>query len=95
MTKVYFRTFHDFQFRAAIDISKHSYAIFCVDQTTGEIFEENRSEKDFLEFFRMKSKSVIAMEACATSKYWARRLSELNHDCLLYTSDAADEYITV
>ena len=83
MTKVYFRTFHDFQFRAAIDISKHSYAIFCVDQTTGEIFEENRSEKDFLEFFRMKSKSVIAMEACATSKYWARRLSELNHEVLL------------
>ena len=45
MTKVYFRTFHDFQFRAAIDISKHSYAIF--------------------------------------SKYWARRLSELNHEVLL------------
>lgn len=35
MTKVYFRTFHDFQFRAAIDISKHSYAIFCVDGSVG------------------------------------------------------------
>lgn len=67
----------------AIDLAKHCYQV-CVLDAEGKVKSNRRfSAAKFIKFIHQLPITSIAMEACASSNYWGRRLQALGHRVLL------------
>ncbi|MBX3698314.1 MAG: IS110 family transposase [Dokdonella sp.] len=63
----------------AIDLAKHCYQV-CVLDAEGKVKSNRRlSLAKFNEFIHKVQATSFAMEACASSNYWGRRLQALGH----------------
>ena len=66
--------------RIGMDTSKHIFQLHGVDAAERVVLRKKLSRKQVLEFFAKLPATVIGMEACGGSQYWARELRKLGHE---------------
>jgi len=62
-----------------LDLAKSVFQLHIVDMDSGEIQRRQNKRAKLTEFFAKCQKSLVAMEACSSSHYWARTLMSLGH----------------
>ncbi len=60
-----------------LDIAKHVFQVHGIDASGSVGIRRRLRRCEVLAFFAKLPPTVIGMEACATSHYWARELSAL------------------
>ena len=65
-----------------LDIAKCVFHVYTI-QSDGKVFKKMLRRKQVLEFFANYPRSLIGIEACGSSHYWARELAMLNHEVKL------------
>ncbi|MBV8501841.1 MAG: IS110 family transposase [Paucibacter sp.] len=63
-----------------LDLAKSVFQVHIVDANSGEIQRRQIKRARLAQFFANCQPSLVAMEACASSHYWARRLVSLGHE---------------
>lgn len=65
-----------------LDIAKHVFHLYTV-QGDGKTYKKMLKRQEVLVFFANYPNSLIGIEACGSSHYWARELIKLGHDIKL------------
>ena len=76
-----------------LDIAKKFFQLHWVDMTTGEVHRKQLKREQMAEFFANCERSVIAMEACGSAHYWARKLSGLGHEVRLVAAQFVRPFV--
>lgn|SRR6516165_4343726 len=63
-----------------LDLAKRVMQLHWVEMETGEICRRQLKRDQVLQFFVNREPSVIAMEACGSAHYWARKLLGVGHE---------------
>jgi transposase len=79
--------------RIGMDTSKHIFQLHGVDAAERPVLRKRLSRKQMLEFFAKLPATVIGMEACGASHYWARELSKLGHEVKLMAPQLVKPYV--
>lgn len=66
-----------------LDLAKRVFQVHWVEMESGEICRRQLKRDQVLEFFANRTSSIIAMEACGSAHYWARKLAVLGHEVRL------------
>lgn len=66
-----------------MDIAKNVFQLHIVDAETGEILRRQLKRAKVVEFFVNREPSLVALEACGGSHYWARALQAMGHQVKL------------
>jgi len=66
-----------------LDLAKNVFQLHWVEPQTGEVKRRALKRDQMIKFFAQRSASVVAMEACGSAHYWARKLIELGHEARL------------
>ncbi|MEX3937606.1 IS110 family transposase [Paraburkholderia phymatum] len=66
-----------------LDIAKRIFQIHPVNSETGEIVRMKLRRSEMADFFCRREHSVVVMEACGSSHYWARTIREFGHEVRL------------
>jgi transposase len=69
--------------RIGIDTSKSVFTLHCVDEADKPVLRINLRRTQIVSFFKKQPPAEIAIEACASSHHWARKLSGLGHNVRL------------
>ena len=80
-----------YQSVCGIDIAKNVIQIYQVNQD-GECKNFQVKRKEFLQLFENREPSLIGMEACGGSQYWARELQKLGHTVNLMAPSAVKRF---
>ena len=65
-----------------LDIAKQVFHVYTI-QTDGKVYKQMLIRKQVLTFFANYTSSLIGIEACGSSSYWARELIALGHEVKL------------
>lgn len=66
-----------------LDIAKRVFQMHWVDAETGEIVNRRFSRTELLEFLSKSSAGRVALEACGSGHWWARKIRALGHEAVL------------
>jgi transposase len=66
-----------------VDLAKSVFQIHGATMDGTVKFRKKLSRPQFLQFMSKQAPSVVAMEACGSSSFWARELTRLGHDVKL------------
>jgi transposase len=80
--------------RIGMDTSKYIFVLHGVDAAEQVVLRKKLSRKQVLEFFAKLPPTVIGMEACGASQYWARELRKLGHEVKLMAPQLVKPYVT-
>jgi transposase len=80
--------------RIGMDTSKHIFQLHGVDAAELPVLRKKLSRKQMLDFFARLPATVIGMEACGASQYWARELGKLGHEVKLMAPQLVKPYVT-
>ena len=78
--------------RIGVDLAKNVMQLHGVDAAERVVVRKAVSRDKFLEWFANRERCVIAMEACSSAHFWARRLREMGHDVRLIPPQFAAPY---
>jgi transposase len=76
-----------------MDTSKHIFQLHGVDAKEQPVLRKRLRRKEVAEFFGKLSPTVIGIEACGASHYWARELSRLGHKVKLIAPQLVKPYV--
>jgi transposase len=76
-----------------MDTSKHIFQLHGVDAAEQTVLRKKLSRKQVPEFFAKLPPTVIGMEACGASQYWARELCKLGHEVKLMAPQLVKPYV--
>jgi transposase len=79
--------------RIGMDTSKHIFQLHGVDAAEQAVLRKKLSRKQVLDFFAKLPSTVIGMEACGASQYWARELCKLGHKVKLMAPQLVKPYV--
>src|SRR5947208_9169559 len=79
--------------RIGMDTSKHIFQLHGVDAAEQPVLRRRLRRKEMVAFFAKLPPTVIGMEACGASHYWARELGELGHEVKLIAPQHVKPYI--
>jgi transposase len=80
--------------RIGIDLAKQVFQVHGVDhQTESAVLKRRLTRGQMLRFFAQVEPTLIGMEACASSHYWARELSKLGHTVKLIPPQYVKPYV--
>lgn len=79
--------------RIGIDTSKAVFTLHGIDQQERPILRTNLRRAQMIPFFRKLAPTVIALEACGGSHYWARELTALGHTVRLIPPQYVKPYV--
>src|ERR1700730_7127574 len=79
--------------RIGMDTSKHFFQLHGVDATEQPVLRRKLRRNEMLAFFVKLPPTVIGMEACGASHYWARELRKLGHEVKLIAPQYVKAYI--
>src|SRR5260221_3437155 len=79
--------------RIGMDTSKHFFQLHGVDAAEHPVLRRKLRSKEMLAFFAKLPPTVIGMEACGASHYWARELGQLGHTVRLIAPQHVKPYI--
>jgi transposase len=76
-----------------MDTSKHIFQLHGVDPAEQPVLRKRLGRQAMVAFFAKLPRTVIGMEACGTSHYWARELGQLGHEVKLIAPQHVKPYI--
>lgn len=79
--------------RIGMDTSKHFFQLHGVDAAERVVLRRKLRRKELLAFFAKLPATVIGIEACGASHYWARELAQLGHTVKLIAPQHVKPYI--
>ena len=79
--------------RIGMDTSKHFFQLHGVNAADQPVLRKKLRRKDMVAFFENLSPTVIAIEACGTSDYWARLLRSFGHEVKLIAPQLFKPYV--
>lgn len=79
--------------RIGIDTSKAVFTLHAIDQADRPVLRVNLRRAQLLPFFRKRSRTEVALEACGSAHRWARRLTALGHDVCLIPPQYVKPYV--
>src|SRR5215475_10537408 len=68
-----------------LDIAKHVFQVHGADAAGHVLFRKRITRVKLLGFLAAQAPCVVAMEACAGSHYWGRKIGKLGHAVRLIT----------
>jgi len=80
--------------RIGMDTSKHIFQLHGVDAAERPVLRKRLGRKQMVEFFAKLPPTVIGIEACGASHYWARVLEQLGHEVKLIAPHLVKPYVT-
>lgn len=75
-----------------IDLAKNSFYLVTLDKACCVVERKKRSRAQLLEYLAQIPESTVAMEACASSHYWARSITKLGHSVELLPAQHVKGY---
>jgi transposase len=79
--------------RIGMDTSKSIFQLHGVNEAEQPVLRKKLRRRDVLEFFSRLEPTVVAIEACGGSHYWARELSRSGHEVRLIAPQLAKPYV--
>lgn len=79
--------------RIGVDTSKAVFTLHGVDAKDRPVLRINLRRAQMIPFFRKLPPAIVAMEACASSHYWARELARLGHTMRLVPPQYVKPYV--
>ena len=79
--------------RIGMDTSKHFFQLHGVNAADQPVLRKKLRRKDMVAFFENLPPTVIAIEACGTSHYWARLLRSFGHEVKLIAPQLVKPYV--
>jgi len=79
--------------RIGIDTSKAVFTLHGIDAAGRPVLRVNLRRAQMIPFFRKLSPTIVALEACGSSHYWARELAALGHTVRLVPPQYVKPYI--
>jgi transposase len=76
-----------------LDLAKHVFQVHGVDEHDAVVVQRRLRRGEVLKYFARLEPTVVGMEACATSHYWARELRALGHDVRLMPAQYVKAYV--
>jgi transposase len=66
-----------------LDIAKRVFQMYWVEAQTGEIVNRRFGREELIGFLAQRPASRVALEACASAHWWARKIKALGHQVVL------------
>jgi transposase len=79
--------------RIGMDTSKQIFQLHGVDEAERVVLRRKLRRREVLEFFGKLAPTVIGIEACGSSHYWARELTRLGHEMKLMAPQLVKPYL--
>jgi transposase len=79
--------------RIGMDTSKQIFQLHGVDEAERVVLRRKLRRREVLEFFGKLAPTVIGIEACGSSHYWARELARLGHEMKLMAPQLVKPYL--
>src|SRR5712691_5758730 len=79
--------------RIGMDTSKHFFQLHGVDAAERPVLRRKLRRNQVLAFFAKLPPTVIGMEACGASHYWARELGQFGHEVKLMAPQHVKAYV--
>jgi transposase len=76
-----------------LDLAKRAFQVHWVDMETGEICRRQLKRSEVAEFFANREAAVVAMEACGSAHYWARKFLALGHEVKLIAAQFVRPFV--
>jgi transposase len=76
-----------------LDLAKRLFQVHWVDVVTGEICRRQLKRAEVAEFFANCEPSIVAMEACGSAHYWARKLAGYGHEVRLIAAQFVRPFV--
>jgi transposase len=76
-----------------VDLAKQVFAIHGVDGVGKTVVKKVLRREQMIPFFTRLQSCTVAMEACGSAHYWARRLAELGHTAKLIAPQFVKPYV--
>jgi transposase len=77
---------------SGIDVAKSVFQVHGVDERGNAVLRRQVRRSQLLMFFSKLEPCLIGMEACASSHYWARKLTALGHSVKLMAPQFVKPY---
>jgi transposase len=79
--------------RIGMDTSKHIFQLHGVNAAEAPVLRKKLRRKEMVTFLERLAPTVIAIEACGASHYWARLLQSLGHSVKLIPPQLVKPYV--
>jgi transposase len=66
-----------------LDVAKRVFQMYWVDDDTGEIVNRRFGRGDLIQYLSRRPPGRVALEACGSAHWWARKIKALGHDVVL------------
>lgn len=66
-----------------LDVAKHVFQMYWVDVQTGEIANQRFRRDELINFLALRPAGRVALEACGSAHWWARKIKALGHEVVL------------
>ena len=79
--------------RIGMDTSKHFFQLHGVNAAEKVVLRKKLRRKEMVAFFKALAPTVIGIEACGASHYWARLLRSFGHEVKLIAPQLVKPYV--
>jgi transposase len=76
-----------------LDLAKHVFQVHGADDRGRCVLRKQLKRREVLDFFGKRAPCVVAMEACGTAHYWARKIAGLGHETRLIPPAYVKPYV--
>jgi transposase len=76
-----------------IDLAKNIFWAHGADRSGRKLFSKKIARKDLLQFTVQLPRCIIAMEACGSSQFWARRFKDQGHEVKLVAAQHVKPFV--
>ena len=66
-----------------LDVAKRVFQMYWVDAQTGEIVNRRFGRDELIGFLAQRPSGRVALEACGSGHWWARKIKALGHEVVL------------
>ena len=66
-----------------LDVAKRVFQMYWVDAQTGEIVNRRFGRDELIGFLAQRPAGRVALEACGSGHWWARKIKTLGHEVVL------------
>jgi transposase len=66
-----------------LDVAKRVFQMYWVDGDTGEIANRRFGRDDLIQYLSRRPPGRVALEACGSAHWWARKIKALGHEVVL------------
>jgi transposase len=76
-----------------LDLAKNVFQMHGADESGAMLFRKKLRRNQVLKFLATQPACTVAMEACASSHFWAREITRLGHEVRLIAPDYVKPFV--